>query len=211
MAALVLQNNSMIRVTAVDGPVHAGLLDRLRQLRSAGAPYGRQAAVLPESPIMPAMRRVYYRTFRTKDAAIASVSPGLQRALMRALGLADEAHERPIAGAMAQGRHYQALGDRVEAVIASRTTAEWKAIFDTHGVPASGVKLPIELLDDEQTLANQMLPDVLIRPSVPRGFCPLRSTWTARASVRPPLPSPSRRRPERSSAVWDSPTRTSMH
>jgi crotonobetainyl-CoA:carnitine CoA-transferase CaiB-like acyl-CoA transferase len=162
MAALVLQNNSMVRVQAVDGSVHAGWLERLGQLRAAGAPYGRQAAILPESLVMPAMRRVYYRTFRTKDAAIAiaCVSPSLQRALMRAIGLVDEAHERPIAGATAQGRHYHGLGDRVEAVMASRSTAEWKAVFDAHGVPASGVRFPIELLDDEQALANQMLHDV---------------------------------------------------
>jgi crotonobetainyl-CoA:carnitine CoA-transferase CaiB-like acyl-CoA transferase len=162
MAALVLQNNSMIRVAAVDGPVHAGLLDRLAQLRAAGAPYGRQHAILPESLAMPAMRRVYYRTFKTKDAAIAiaCVSPGLQRALMQAVGLVDEAHDQPIASPAAQGRHYHALGDRVETVMASRTTTEWKAIFDAHGVPASGVRFPLELLDDEQALANQMLHDV---------------------------------------------------
>jgi crotonobetainyl-CoA:carnitine CoA-transferase CaiB-like acyl-CoA transferase len=162
MAALTLQNNSMVRVTAVDGPLHAELLGRLGELRAAGEPYGRQAASLPESLIMPAMRRVYYRTFRTKDAAIAiaCVSPGLQRALMRAMGLADETHDGGVAGAQAQARHYHALGDRVEAVMASRTTAEWKAIFDAHGVPASGVKFPLELLDDEQALANRMLHDV---------------------------------------------------
>jgi crotonobetainyl-CoA:carnitine CoA-transferase CaiB-like acyl-CoA transferase len=198
MAALVLQNNSMIRVSAVDGPVHAGLLDRLGQLRAAGAPYGRQAAIMPESLVMPAMRRVYYRTFRTKDAAIAiaCVSPGLQRALMRAMGLADEAHERPPAGPAAQARHYHALGDRVEAAMASRTTAEWKAIFDAHGVPASGVRFPLELLDDEQALANQMLHDVAhpaLGPvrvlSTPinmdrEGFCPAPATQPFASEAR---------------------------
>jgi crotonobetainyl-CoA:carnitine CoA-transferase CaiB-like acyl-CoA transferase len=40
--------------------------------------------------------------------------------------------------------------------MASRTTAEWKAVLDAAGVPASNVALPIEILDDEQPAANAM-------------------------------------------------------
>jgi crotonobetainyl-CoA:carnitine CoA-transferase CaiB-like acyl-CoA transferase len=44
----------------------------------------------------------------------------------------------------------------VEATIASRTTAEWKTILDARGVPASGVTIPTEILDDDQPAANAM-------------------------------------------------------
>lgn len=161
MAALVLQNNAMVRVQSEDGPVHAALLESLAALRVRGAPYVEQAAITPQVRT-PAMVRVYYRTFATKDAAlaVACVSPGLQRTFMRALGLADEAHGRPLPDLDAQRRHSEALGARVEALIATRTTAEWKALLDSHGIPAAGVKLPIELLDDEQALANGMLHDL---------------------------------------------------
>lgn len=161
MAALVLQNNSMVRVESVDGPVHADVRKRLAGLRAAGRPFAEQVALVPHIRT-PGMVHVYYRTYATRDAAIAlaCVSPGLQRALMRAAGLADEAHDTPMVDRDAQTRHYQMLGVRMEALLASRTTAEWQAIFDAHGIPASGVKLPVELLDDEQAHANHLFHDL---------------------------------------------------
>lgn len=161
MSALVLQNNSMIRVEAADGGRHAAVRNLLDRMRARGAPYAEQAALSPE--IRPrSMSQVYYRTYATRDAAIAvaCVSPGLQRTFMRAVGVSDEGHERLLVDADEQARHYEALGARVDAIMASRTTAEWKTLFDAHGIPAAGVKLPLELLDDEQALINGMIHDV---------------------------------------------------
>ena len=92
MAALLLQNNSMLRVAA-DRPEHVALLDRLGRMRADGAPYAEQSQLAPEvRPV--AMGNVYYRTYATRDAAIAvaCASPALQRAMMRAVGLSDPAH-----------------------------------------------------------------------------------------------------------------------
>ena len=44
--------------------------------------------------------------------------------------------------------------------MATRTTAEWQATLEAAGVPAAGAKLPLELFDDEQPLANGMLHDL---------------------------------------------------
>jgi len=161
MAALVLQNNSMVRVEAVDGPVHARVRARLEELRAGGRPFAEQAAIMPHTRT-PGMLHVYYRTYATRDAviAVACVSPGIQRTLMRVMGLRDEAHDRPATDHEEQVRHYRELGARMEALMASRTTAEWKALFDQHGVPAAGVKFPSELLDDEQVLANALVHDL---------------------------------------------------
>ena len=41
-----------------------------------------------------------------------------------------------------------------------RTTAEWRKIFDGHGIPGGEVKLPMEMLDDPQPLANGMFHDL---------------------------------------------------
>ena len=161
MAALLLQNNAMLRVARVDGPEHAALAERLARMRADGAPYAEQAELAPEVR-PPAMGNVYYRTYATRDAAIAvaCASPNLQRAFMRAVGVTDEAHGRPSRDRAELVRHYRALGARMEALMATRPTAEWKAVLDAHGVPAAGVKLPIELLDDPQLLANRMVHDV---------------------------------------------------
>ena len=53
-------------------------------------------------------------------------------------------------------RTTQTLRQAVEATLASRTTAEWQALLDAAGIPASGVALPIEILDDPQPAANGM-------------------------------------------------------
>ncbi len=161
MAALVLQNNSMVRVERVDGPVHAGLRERLGALRAAGRPFAEQAAITPQTRT-PGMVNVYYRTYATRDSAlgIACVSPGIQRTLMRTLGMTDANHDTPLATRDEQLRHYQALGAKVEALLASRTTAEWKTVFDKAGIPAAGVRFPLELLEDEQVLANGFVRDL---------------------------------------------------
>src|SRR5206468_3348109 len=70
MAALLLQNNSMVRIESSDGPVHDGLRARLAELRAAGRPYTEQATLTPQIRT-PAMTNIYYRTYATRDAAIA--------------------------------------------------------------------------------------------------------------------------------------------
>lgn len=161
MAALLAQNNSLVRVTAVDRPVQAEALERLRHLRAAGASFAEQSAIIPSARTA-GMLNVYFRTYPTKDdvIGIACVSPGLQRTLMETLELTDEAHGGAIKERDALERHYTALGKRVEAQFASRTTAEWKRLFDARGLPAAAVRFAVEMFDDEQTRANGFLYDL---------------------------------------------------
>jgi crotonobetainyl-CoA:carnitine CoA-transferase CaiB-like acyl-CoA transferase len=95
------------------------------------------------------------RTYATKDAALAVAcgSPSLRRKFIAAVGHADPAIDGTVPDVDA---HYAALKAAVEATLASRTTREWKAHLDAHGIPASGVALPIEILDDPQPAANRM-------------------------------------------------------
>jgi crotonobetainyl-CoA:carnitine CoA-transferase CaiB-like acyl-CoA transferase len=161
MAALLAQNNSLVRVTAVDGPVQADALARLERMRAAGASFEEQSAAIPSARTA-GMLNVYFRTYPTKDdvIGIACVSPGLQRTLMETLGLTDAAHGGAIMERDALERHYAALGKRVEALMASRTSAEWKQLFDRRGLPAAAVRFAVEMFDDEQTRANGFLYDL---------------------------------------------------
>src|SRR5437667_64014 len=103
---------------------------------------------------------VDYMCAMTLALAIACGSPALRRAFIRAVGLTDEALDLPITDRAKELEHYVALRHRVEGIVATRTTAEWQATLEAAGVPAAGVKLPLELLDDEQPLANGMLHDL---------------------------------------------------
>jgi crotonobetainyl-CoA:carnitine CoA-transferase CaiB-like acyl-CoA transferase len=161
MAGLVVQNNSLVRVESADGPLHAATRARLAELRAAGRPHAEQAATMPTTRT-PGMVGVYYRTYATRDAAIAvaCVSPGLQRTFIEAIGLEDRAQREPLRERDGLARHYADLKVKAEAALASRTTAEWKAIFDARGIPAAGVAFAIELLDDPQVLANALVHDL---------------------------------------------------
>jgi len=168
MAALMVQNNNMVRIESADGAAHTAIRARLAEMRATGRPYAEQAALTPQIR-PPGTVHVYYRTYATRDAAIAVAcgSPALRRAFMRTMGLTDEALDRPIADREKEMQHYRTLRRAAEAALASRTTAEWQASFEAAGVPAAGVKLPLELLDDEQPLANGMVHD-LTHPALGR-------------------------------------------
>ncbi|MEO6043088.1 MAG: CoA transferase [Tepidiformaceae bacterium] len=160
MAALALQTNFILRVDAVDGPVHKDALNQLGEARQDGSTFAEQAAVLPAARAN-YMSGVYYRTYATKDSfvAVACASPALQRALARAVGFEDGAHGGSIPREDLP-RHYAALQRHAEALLREKTTAEWKPILDTHGIPASSVKFQMELLDDPQVVANGMVYDM---------------------------------------------------
>src|SRR5499426_359659 len=143
MSALMIQNNNMVRIDSADRP------------------YAEQAALTPQIR-PPGTVNIYYRTYATRDAALAVAcgSPALRRAFIKAVGLSDDALDRPIADRAKEVEHYVALRQRVEAIVATRSTAEWQTTLEASGVPAAGVKLPLELLDDEQPLDNGMLHDL---------------------------------------------------
>src|SRR5262245_31961644 len=124
MAGLLVQNNSLVRVESADAAPHAQTRARLGELRAAGRPHAEQAAALPTTRT-PGMVGVYYRTYGTRDAAIAvaCVSPGLQRTFIDAVGLEDANQRQPIRDRDALVRHYADLRTRAEAMLASRTTA----------------------------------------------------------------------------------------
>ena len=139
---------------------NAGVLEQLARLRAAGASYEEQAEVIPHTRT-PGMVAIYYRTYRVKDATIglACVSPGIQRTLRKAVGLEDDAHTRKMTREE-QARHYEDFRLTMESVMASRTAAEWKAIFDRAGVPNAHVRFNVEMFEDPQALANGFFHDL---------------------------------------------------
>jgi crotonobetainyl-CoA:carnitine CoA-transferase CaiB-like acyl-CoA transferase len=154
MAALALQNNLMVRVERLDGPRHAEFRDWLAGARSGGVPFAEQVERMPRNRVV-SSQAIYVRTYATKDAALAIAcgSPSLRRKFIKAVGHEDPGLDGKVSDVDA---HYAALKSAVEATMASRTTREWQELLEARGVPASGVALPVEILDDEQPAANGM-------------------------------------------------------
>lgn len=160
-AGMSLQNTAMVRIEA-DREPHAEALSELQSLRSAGASFAEQSAVMPVNRAS-WVANVYFRTFMTKDApvAIACASLRLQEALLRATGLEDAWHGKPPPDDVAEyDAHYVALRGRMEAAIRSKTSSEWRPIFEAAGVPFSLVLFPAELLSDPQVEANELVADI---------------------------------------------------
>ena len=154
LAALALQNNLMVRVDALDGARHAEFGAWLAEARQGGVPFAEQVERMPRNRVV-ASQALYVRTYATKDAALAIAcgSPSLRRKFIAAVGHQDPALDGPVADSDA---HYAALKAAVDATMASRTTAEWQAVLEARGIPASRVALPVEILDDPQPAANAM-------------------------------------------------------
>jgi len=144
----------MVRVDKPDAARHVTFRDWLSQARRDGVPFAEQAERMPRNRVVSSLQ-IYQRTYATKDAALAVAcgSPSLKRKFIAAVGHADAAIDKPVTD---PDQHYTNLRKKVDTTIASRTTAEWKAVLDKAGVPASGVALPLEILDDPQPAANQM-------------------------------------------------------
>ena len=154
LAALALQNNLMVRVDDLDAARHEKFRDWLASARSGGVPFAEQVERMPRNRVV-SSQAIYTRTYATKDAALAIAcgSPSLRRKFMAAVGHADPAIDGKVADVDA---HYADLKRAVDATMASRTTREWQELLEARGVPASGVALPVEILDDEQPIANDM-------------------------------------------------------
>lgn len=162
-AAMNLNNNQMLRVESVDGPLHAESRQELARLRKHSASYAEQRMSQPSARAR-LMADIYFRTYTTADGwlAVACGSTRLRAAFSRAIGLEDDYtgddpnhHEE----------HYERLRVAAEQIMLNQPTAHWEAVLADAGVPVSRVLLPFELLDDPQVEANAMLYD-MDHPSV---------------------------------------------
>ncbi len=156
MSALILQNNLMIRVDDGDAQNQAGYLQWLAEARASGLPYAEQASRVASS--RPArLVGLYYRTFTTRDSAIAIACPsaGLRGRLLDVLGLEDPSLD-PSLSEEARHAHDGDLQDQFEAIFASQTTDHWEGLLRESGIPVSRVRFPTELIDNEQAAANDL-------------------------------------------------------
>jgi len=92
-----------------------------------------------------------YRTYQTKDArfvALAALEPKFWLGFCAAVGL------EPDLGALMPGPHQVALMQKIEAIFAARTLAEWTEFSKQHDVCLEPVLEPSELEGDAQVQAR---------------------------------------------------------
>ena len=91
--------------------------------------------------------------------------------------LADEKYRTP--GGFWE--HRAELGDTIAAIVATRSSDEWLAVFADYGVPVNRIAIVEEVASDEQVLAN----DIAIAPSDPDIAVPLLATHPLKVTSVP--------------------------
>jgi crotonobetainyl-CoA:carnitine CoA-transferase CaiB-like acyl-CoA transferase len=161
--ALAFQGRDVMELPVADALLRGPARERRRELQKEAAPF---AQLLDARNPMRAVGtgNIYYRTYKTKDGAIAvgALSPALWAKVRKALetdflGAADPSANVNDPEWVEKAR--AAVRD-VEERVASRTSAEWIEVFDREGVPAGPVQFPEDLHEDPQVVANDMMVDL---------------------------------------------------
>ena len=145
------------RLESLDAERYDTFLNWIEDARKDGIPFSEQAKKMPGVRDS-LLQGVYYRTYTTKDSAIAiaCASVPLRKRLLTALNMKDEVLEGSITKDEVRS-YYQVLRQKIEAMFLNKNTDEWVSIFALEGIPAQPVKFPVEMLTDEQVTANNLV------------------------------------------------------
>jgi CoA:oxalate CoA-transferase len=156
-AALVLQNNTIQHIDAIDGD----RIEFVEYLKTAFAEGKTWAEVLERRAggSAFALMRAYYGFHRTSDGTIAigGGSLGLRKRIIEALGLEDRWVSEPGWLPDDAQAHAEAVLEQVSSIIASKTTAQWMVELHKAGIPVSPVRMREQLIEDEQVVANDFV------------------------------------------------------
>jgi formyl-CoA transferase len=150
-------SNFAYRYDELDGDKFAEFADNLATMQDDGADFlSQQRAYEDHFGGRPA-GNIYFRHYRTADGfvSVGCLSPRLNERFRESTGLFDPRRTGDLErGSDEERRALDLLVTEAEALLASRTTADWVTNFHDHGLPAAPVNFPHEIYDDPQAIAN---------------------------------------------------------
>lgn len=156
--AIAMQTSQFTWIDAFDNEIIPPMLEGFKQARTEMKSFMEQVAV--QKTYRPAAAgNVYYRVYQTKDGfiAVGALSMALRLKVLAATGLKDPRF-KPDGSFEANPEGWQEEGPKfvkeAEALYRTKTTEEWSALFEKHGVPAGPLYFIEELFNHPQTLAN---------------------------------------------------------
>lgn len=153
-AALVLQNNGINHIDAIDGWRHE-FVEYLKAAFVNGATWADVLAkhqdLQPHAP-----SRVYYGFLRTADGmvAVAALPRPLRIRFMEIVGFDDPWSRDPTRVPDDARAYADELAATVEQRLRTQSTAYWCEALAAAGIPVGPVRLREQIIDDEQVLAN---------------------------------------------------------
>ncbi|HEY7268461.1 MAG TPA: CoA transferase [Dehalococcoidia bacterium] len=158
-AGVAIQYRPMLSIEALDRDARDNLVSDLERGRRDGKSYEEiMGERIPGRS--PAQVGPYYRTFEARDGymVIACLNNRLRRSVREILGIDDPRVDGEEFNVLALGeQRAQEIMHECEAIIATRSVAEWCVLFDAKGVPAGPVRLPAEMFEDPHVAANNLV------------------------------------------------------
>ena len=151
-------------VPAIEPNFRKTFLADIAEAREKGAGYAELQSLRFGSVRRQSAGNIYYRYFRTKDSVISigCLSPDLQKRFREALGVEDPRAEPGFDLQTDEGfATMKRFVKDTEALMESRTTAEWLELLLEQRVPATPVLFPEEAIDHEQVNANGYMVELM--------------------------------------------------
>ena len=155
-AALVIQNNSVNHVDAVD-EWRLEFVDYLKEAFARGDSL--QDVLKHRDGVKPVINPPYYGIFETSDGllALAAAGPATRERAAKVLQIDDPLVQDPGFVPDDLNAFIVEMRAKVQARLRTNTTGHWMAAFDEAVVAAGTVQLKDQVLDDEQSWANDYL------------------------------------------------------
>lgn len=156
--AMAMQTSQFTWFDMFDDEIIPPMLEGITEARREMKSFTEQVGVHKKFRPGPA-GNIYYRVFQTSDGfiAVGALSMALRHKVMAATGLKDPRLQPDGTFVMAPPgweTRGPELVKEAEALYRTKTTEEWGALFEKHGVPSGPLHFIEELFDHAQTMAN---------------------------------------------------------
>ena len=158
---LFMQAGQVMREPVHDAVIRDPVLEEVLSVRDRGGSYGEILEARKKLRGLRAAFQLYYGGYSAKEGGLVlgALTDANRDGMRRVLGIEDEDSGEPEYDANDPANLEKAAEWKriIREKIAARTVAEWVADFDAAGVPVAPVKLPEEMADDPQVLADGMI------------------------------------------------------
>jgi formyl-CoA transferase len=160
-SGLFLQAAIVMREPVTDAIVRDPMVAEIGEIRASGGDYGQLLAARRRRAALRTAFRLYYGTYRARDGfvVLGALTRSNRDLMRRILGGEAERSDEPGYNALdpadtAESEHWK---QHYRELFRTRPVAEWLAMFDEAGVPASGLNIAEDMADDEQVAADEVM------------------------------------------------------
>lgn len=161
--AMALGNQLLSWFGATDPPVEERYRAAMTDARANGADFETQRGIWESHYTRGGFANIYFRHYRTADGfvSVGCLSPQLNARFREATGIQDPRQEPGFE--LGTPEAMARLGDlvrEVEALFATKTTAQWLDILRAGKVPCGPLNFPPDVFHDPQLLENEYIVEV---------------------------------------------------